>query len=450
MKTLTITHLIILAMSICVAGLFGGCGGNAISEQAETHIHDEHENEQHDETLEHHECDDHHHNGKGDHVESENKHLTDLHDHDEDEAAHHDEAGQIIHLEPEVIDAAGIHAEPVTRCSMVSNIELTGTVMPHPNGEGFIGSMVEGRVKELFVDVGDRVMGGHPLCTIESPTIGEAEAAYITALAELKFLQGDVERHQTLVAEGIGSKKEQLELEAQLASCRSTVAAAERTLHAFGFTEADIDHIQDTQHTAGRVTLRSPVSGIVVERNARLGLQVTPDSDLFHVVNLKHLRIRVDVPELHIDKVETGGEVTIVTQNGCEHTDTGKIERITGIVNPDTRTVTAYVTIRVREGELMPGSFVSVIINSVEDQRDVIAVPSDAVFSDEHGDQLVYVEIEAGEFCPAEIETGRRVNGWVEILEGISEGARVVVSGAFALHSEALKGLFGDGHGHAH
>ncbi|NQT34326.1 efflux RND transporter periplasmic adaptor subunit, partial [bacterium] len=144
-----------------------------------------------------------------DNIEEEEGHEG--HDHEAEVDGQKEEA--VIHILPQALNEAGIVVESLKPRILSSTLELPGTVLPHPQGEGFVGSLVEGRIKEIFVDIGDRVSEGEPLCVIESPTVCEAEAAYVTALAELEFVRGDLERHKILVSEGIGAQKEQLELQ---------------------------------------------------------------------------------------------------------------------------------------------------------------------------------------------------------------------------------------------
>ena len=368
------------------------------------------------------------------------------HDHEGEDGEHEEET--VIHLLPQALEEAGIVVESLKPRKLSSTLELPGTVLPHPQGEGFVGSLVEGRIKEIFVDVGDRVSEGQPLCVLESPTVGEAEAAFITALAELEFVKGDLERHKILVSEGIGAQKEQLERQARLSSGSSAVSAAERTLHAYGFNEEDIIMLESNQHTGGRVTLRSPTSGNVISRDARIGMQVTPESYLFHIVNLKKLRVHIEIPEQRIGDVSRGIEVTIISQNGHHSELKGIIDRLGDSIEHETRTLTAFVTVDNSSGKLRPGAFVTVRFSVAYGGHQVLAVPFDAVFKDKHGDNILFVETESGEFMLREVETGSSVGGWTHIISGVSEGERVVTKGAFAVKSEADKSMFGDGHGH--
>jgi len=387
------------------------------------------------------------------HGHDEHDHAAEAHDehaeegHDEHEG--HDERGDGgISLSPEALKDAGIVVEKLEPRILSSTLELPGEAMPHPSAEGFVGSLVEGRIKGIFVDVGDHISQGVALCIIESPAIGEAEAAYITSRAERQFLQADLERHNILISEGIGSQKEVAELQAALASSASLVSAAKITLYAYGFNKDDITSLESDQHIGGRVTLRSPTSGTLIHRDVRLGRQVTPETDLFHIVNLKKLRVHIDIPEKNICDITKGMEVTIISQNRNQNEVTGVIDRLGGSIEHETRSLTVFATVDNSAGLLFPGAFVMVRLLIGNEGHKVLAVPLEAVFKDEHGDQALFVELQRGKFKMREVETGISAGGWIEITAGVAAGERVVTIGSFAVKSEADKHKFGDGHGH--
>ncbi|MBT7618330.1 MAG: efflux RND transporter periplasmic adaptor subunit [Calditrichaeota bacterium] len=367
------------------------------------------------------------------------------HDHGVDEA--NDHAG-VIHIGMQGIKEAGIVVERVKKGTLKSNLNLPGTVLPHPNGEGLVGALIEGRIKALYADYGDYVEAGEALCMIESPTVGEAEAAFAISMAEYTFIKSDHIRHQQLVQEGIGSQKEVLELKMQLDMVQNTLKSAENTLMALGFSMSDIEKLRSGQQTAGVVTLRSPISGSVVNREARLGMKVNPDMDLFHIVNNSRVRVQVNIPEHEIQNIIPGMDVQVSSLNGTGNVLFASIDRISGMISEDTRTVTAFVDISNPKKNLLPGAYVTVNIDMDKGSEEAFLVPVESVICDEHGDKLVYVEVEPGGFGEREIETGYSKGGWYEVSEGLMMGERIVMKGAFAIKSEAGKSEFHGGCSH--
>jgi len=177
-------------------------------------------------------------------------------------------------------------------------------------------------------------------------------------------------------------------------------------------------------------------------------MQVTPESDLFHIVNLKKLRVHVDIPEHRISDVSKGIEVTIISQNGHHSELKGVIDRLGDRIEHETRTLTAFVTVDNPSGKLRPGAFVTVRFSVANWGDQALAVPLDAVFKDVHGDNALFVEAGEGEFMLREVETGASVGGLIQIISGVSAGERVVTKGAFSVKSEADKSEFSGGCSH--
>ncbi|MFH1736246.1 MAG: efflux RND transporter periplasmic adaptor subunit [bacterium] len=364
-----------------------------------------------------------------------------------DEHAGHDHEAEeegVVHLEPEALTAAGITMASVELRTLSETIALTGSVEPHPDGEAIIGSLIEGRVVQFFADLGDQVTAGQPLCAIESPVAWETESAFINAKAELEYLQSDLSRQQMLVEEGIGSQKELQEIDSRLKSAEATFIAAERTLKAISLVCEDLSDLTGLDCPSGLIMLSSPVDGSVVERTARVGMYVEPDADLFHIVDLNRLRVKVEIPERYLSSLYPGARATISLLHQVHGEINGSIDRVASKINPDTRTAAAYVTLQNAGDSFVPNAFVSAEI-FIGKAEYVLAVPLESVLQDEHGDNLVYVQSAPHEFVSREITTGRRMDGWVEVLGGLEKGMIVVQSGAFAIQSESLKGQFSPG-----
>lgn len=386
-----------------------------------------------------------HDHAKTEKVEAEKVDEHAGHAHEAEEADAHE---GIIHIGMSGVKEAGIVVSRVNKGSLKSNLNLSGTVLPHPDGEGLVGTLVEGRIKKLYADHGDYVVAGEALCLIESPDVAEAEAAYTMSLAEYTFIENDYKRHQQLTDEGIGSKQEALELKMQLDVLQNTVKYSENILLAIGFSNNDIQKLKSGQQTGGTVTLRSPISGSVVHREARLGMKVDPDLDLFHIVDNGHLRVKVNIPEQEFHNIIPGMKAQVSSLNGSGSVLSGSIDRIAGSISEKTRTVTAFVDVKNPLGKLLPGAFVTVNIEMKGGTADMLLVPVESVFSDSHGDQVLYVEVEPGGFVVREIVTGYSRGGLIEVSEGLVMGERIVTKGAFAVKSEAAKSEFSSGCSH--
>lgn len=359
-----------------------------------------------------------------------------------------EEHAEEIEIKPEVMEEVGIEIVAVSKRKFNQIKSYPGKVVARPNGEALVGSLVGGRVVEIPVGLGDRVLKGSALCNIESPEIGAAQAAYIRALAQYNLAQKDLERHQKLFSEKIGSEKKLIETEALEQSAKAELAATERALHSLGFLEPEVSNLMNNHSTSGILTLKSPITGTLTDWSIRLGQRVEPNDDLFHIVDLSRLWVQMSLYEKDLAYIQNDQAVEITPQSLPGNTVQGKIVRIGREVKGETRTIDCYVEVANPGGVLIPNLFVKGRVQIGSDGEEVLAVPEDAVIMDQHGDRAVYLEHEPHRFVVREVEIGRSSSGWVEVVDGLKAGERVVFKGTFFIKSEVAKGSFG--HGHAH
>ncbi len=391
-----------------------------------------------------------------------NQPESDSHDHDHDihesnhnnvsdhnDEDHEDEiqSGEII-LEPGILTEVDIEVAPVSKRYIEKTKTYPGTIVPLPDGEALVGSLVGGRVLVIPVGLGDNVSKGSPLCSFESPDIGEAQSAYLCAETENQLSQKDLIRQKKLRAENIVSEKILLEKEANVQSTHAELAAAERALYSIGFDQSEIDNLMLNRSTSGILTLRSPIAGTVVSRAIRLGQRIEPEDDLFHIVDLSRLWVQISLYERDLAHIRFNQVVDIIPQSLPGKVYQGRVVRIGREVDMETRTVDCYVEVDNKEGLLIPNLFVICRLRIDDIADPVLAVPEDSIVLDEHGDTTVYVEHEPYHFVIREVEVGRSSSGWIEVIDGLAEGERIVFKGSFFIKSEVAKGSFG--HGHAH
>ena len=358
-----------------------------------------------------------------------------------------EQTGEIA-LEPEVIAEVGIEIAPVIKRHIGEIKTYPGTIVPRPDGEALVGSLVGGRVLEIPVGLGDIVSKGSPLCSVESPDIGEVQSAYICAFAKNQLSQKDLTRQKKLRAENIVSEKILLEKEADAHSAIAELNAAERALYSIGFSQSEIESLMKNNSTSGIITLRSPIAGTVVNRAVRLGQRIESGDDLFHIVDLSSLWVQMSLYERDLATIQLSQIVNIIPQSFPNKVFQGKVVRIGKEVDKETRTIECFVEVANKEGLLIPNLFVTcrIFVDTQEDM--VFAVPEESIVLDEHGDRSVYIEHEPYHFVIREVELGRSSEGWIEVVDGLVEGERVVSKGSFFIKSEVAKGSFGHGHEH--
>ena len=359
-------------------------------------------------------------------------------EHVEGEGEHKEGAADVVVLDSAAISAAEIQLGTAGTVR-TSGLAVTGAITYDANRVSHIGPRTAGRVVALQADVGQRVGGGQTLAVLESPEVGQLRAEEREAAALLRIAEENYARERRLEEQGISSRKEVLQFEAELRRAQAAVQSARERLRALGAGGGG---------GGSRFTLGAPFPGVVVARDASLGEMATPDDQLFTVANLSHVWIELDVFERDLSRVSVGQRVDVSTAAWPGRTFPGRIVYLGAVLDSAKRTVKARVEIPNADGALKPGMFANARIQVGGEGPPTVVVPQDAV-QEVDGRRAVFVPGDLpGEFRAQPVEVGETLEGGrVAIRSGLAPGARLVVSGAFALRSELAKGEFGE-HGH--
>lgn len=355
-------------------------------------------------------------------------------------AAPDEHAGEeVVVLDTAAIRLGGIQVSVVDSITTTALL-VTGSITFDADRVSHVGSRSDGRIIAVQADLGARVRLGQALAMLESVEVGRIRAEEREAEALLKIAQENHSREQRLAEQGISSRKELLEAEAQLRRAEAALHSAEDRLDVLG---ASHDH-----GAGGQFSLVAPFAGVVVARDASLGEMATPADTLFTVADLSEVWIELDIFERDLSRVRSGQSAAVVVTAYPGRTFPGRIVYVGDVLNPTTRTVRARVEIPNPDGALKPGMFATASIQVGGGGPPMAVIPQDALQTLE-GRRVVFVPGDApGEFRAVPVEVGETIDGdRVVILAGITPGSRVVTAGAFALRSELSKGEIGE-HGH--
>ena len=345
-----------------------------------------------------------------------------------------------------------IETETVAAQPIAGIIPATGKVLVSENRVAIIGPVHEGRLVRLYAGQGSKVKKGQKLADLESADIDQAEADYLKALAdyenalrtsvaEVKLAQATYDRTKILYEKTITAGKNlqaaEHDLEVAKALAASSVAgtkaaltAARRHLLILGLKESAIDALASKPDMAAVFSLTSPIEGIVVERNATIGATVGTDANLFKIIDLSSVWIDANVFEKDLERVKLGQEVKVAVPAFPGSSFSGKVILVSSVVDPDTRSVKVRTEVPNPDGRLKPDMFANVeIITDLH--RAAISIPQSAVLND--GGKTVVFVADGGSFKKRIVTAGMQSSDRVEIIEGLTEGDKVVVKGNYLL-----------------
>src|SRR6266480_769708 len=345
-----------------------------------------------------------------------------------------------------------IEMEIVAPQPIAGTIHATGKILVPEDRMANIGPVHEGRLVRLYAGQGSKVKKGQKLADLESADIDQAEADYLKALsdyenarrtstAEVKFAQATYDRTRMLYEKTITAGKNlqaaehDLEVAKALAASsvagtRAALTAARRHLLILGLKESDVDALASKSGLAAVFSLTSPITGIVVERNATIGATVGSDANLFKIIDLSRVWIDANVFEKDLERVRRGQEVKVSVTAFPESSFSGRVILINSVVDPETRSVKIRTEVPNPDGRLKPDMFANVeIITDLH--RTAISIPQSAVLSD--GGKTVVFVAEGSGYKKQVVTAGIQSNDRVEIIDGLQAGDKVVVKGNYLL-----------------
>ncbi len=335
---------------------------------------------------------------------------------DEAQGASTVEGRAAVKVPPERAELLGIRSVPVGSGFTAGRLRTVGRVAMDERRREVVHAKYEGYVEKLFVDfTGKPVRKGQPLLAIYSSELVAAQKEY-------------------LVARGAQARLGDSSVPGVARGGADLADASRQRLRSFDLGPEEIAVLEKTGAPRRTVTLRSPVSGVVVEKTAVEGMKVSPADRLYEIADLSHVWILAEVYEKDLGSVRVGlpARVTLATQPGGEWR--GTVGFVSPTVKPDTRTVEARIDVANAGGVLKPDMFVDVSLESAPSAA--LTVPESAVIPT--GERtLVFVDKGDGHYEPREVALGARVAGGYEVRRGLTAGERVVISANFLLDSES-------------
>ena len=362
--------------------------------------------------------------------------------HDEAARADHEghEQSAPISLSDEQIKAAGIVVEQAKEHAVSEKISVTATIQPNQDRLARVAPRIAGRVVRVAANLGDRVKAGQTLAWLDSVELGQAYSEYLKARTESELTRANFERAQTLQEQQVIAQKDYLRAQSEYETARAAVNAARGKLILFGVTPS-----ADAQEAISVFPLQSPFNGTVIEKDAVIGELNQPDKAMFTIADLSTLWIQASVPEIHLARLRVGAEADVSVAAYPKERFRGYVTYIGGVLDRETRTVTARVEVKNAAGRLKPEMFATVVMQGEAIAKE-LALPQEAVVL-LSGKPTVFVAGKEG-FEQREIAIGEAFGDRVSIVSGLRVGERVVVAGAYALKAQTLKSQLGEGHEH--
>lgn len=372
-----------------------------------------------------------------------NEHNENNEGNNKEESGEHEEEASTLTLQLEQLEVMNIELGVVKQVDLGTSFKVNGQLEVPPQNMASVSAIVGGRVQSVGVIEGDYVKKGQVIAQLNNPKFITMQREYLIAKSNISYLEKDYKRKEALLKEGIASSKSFQEVEAAYNEGKSALNASKSTLQLIGINVSELENNQ----IISSIPVISPINGYVQSIAINIGKFVSPEQEMFEIVDNDHLHLGLKVFEKDIDKAKVGQKITFSLTTTPDKIYEAEIFNVGKVLDMNTRSVKVHADIIEKRHEFLAGMFVDArIVTSSK----IVNALSDEAFVSEKGLDYVFVQKEKTdeniEFEKIQVNRGISDLGFSEVLfiEEISPTTIIVIKGAYYLNSEMQKGEFGD------
>lgn len=320
--------------------------------------------------------------------------------------------GKTVKVSLDKLQRSGVRTEIVEPRVIISTVRAVGTAKHDEGRLTIVTTRSDGFIEDLFVNrTGQHVHAGEPLFRMYSPDIVRAQIDLMVAIRSVSRGTGGLDTERT-------------------------IQGAMQQLRNLGVHEGHIREVRQTGTTPRTLDWLAPATGDVIEKNVINGQRVKAGDELFRIADHSHLWVIADVAESDLPLIKRGTRATVTFRAYPMQPVEGEVTFIYPELRMETRTARVRIEVPNPDGRLKVDMYADVLFGAGADEAPVIAVPTSAVI-DSGTRQLVLIAKGEGRFEPRPVKLGRRSDGHVEVMEGVTEGEEVVTAATFLIDAES-------------
>ena len=321
-----------------------------------------------------------------------------------------------VKVNPERVQRLGVRTEPVVRRTLARTVRAVGSVQFDERRQSVLSTKFEGWIEKLHVNAtGEPVKRGQRLMEIYSPELVQAQQEYLVAADTLNALHG-------------------ANAEAQAVARRLLDGAVQR-LRYLDVPPSEVERLRREGTATRRITVQAPADGVVIEKKAVEGMRIMAGEMLYRLVDLSSVWVIAEVFEQDLALVKPGQDASVTVNAYPGRRFPGRVSFVYPTLSAETRTARVRLEIPNPDGELRADMYASVELAAAMGGSTLV-VPDSAVL-DSGTRQVVLVDRGEGRFEPRPVRTGAKGDGYYEVLEGVAEDEKIVVSATFLIDAES-------------
>ena len=312
----------------------------------------------------------------------------------------------------------GLSTATVAEQDFTRSLRTVGVVTLDETRTSHVHAKVRGFIEGISVEfIGKRVRQGQPLVTVYSQEVYAAELEFLSVLEQPAGSVG-------VTGEFASAERKAREL---------LLAGARRRLSLWDVPKGEIERLEQTRVPKRTFTLASPRTGIVIAKQALLGMFIDPSVELYLISDVRKLWVLADIYGTDVPYLKLGDTARLRIEGTLPHAMPATVAFIPPTIDEPTRTLKVRFELDNREGHIRPGAFVTVEINLSLGHG--LAIPEDAVVH--AGPRSIVFVVGSERIEPREVSLGPNLAGRYRVEKGLKAGERVATGAQFLLDSES-------------
>jgi cobalt-zinc-cadmium efflux system membrane fusion protein len=351
------------------------------------------------------------------------------------------EEGNLLSLTNAQLEVMNIELGIIKEVNLGNTLKVNGQLELPPQNKASVSALLGGRVKSVGVIEGDFVKKGQVIARLENPEFIAIQQNYLSLKSNLSFLENDYNRKKSLEKDGITSKKALQKAEADFLQGRANLNASKSTLKMLNVNLKSLEN----GNLMSAISVISPIKGFVQIVSINIGKYVSPQQQMFDIIDNDFLHLGLNIFEKDINKAKIGQKITFTLTTHTDKIYEAEIFSLGKAFETDSRSVKVHAKIIGDHEGLLSGMFV--VARILIDNKITKALPNEAFVSEKGLDYIfIQKEKDVDDVALERIQVNRGISdlGFSEVVfvKPIPKDAIFVKKGAFYVNAELNKGEF--------
>lgn len=309
-------------------------------------------------------------------------------------------------------------------------VKCSGKIDVPPQNRAQITTFIGGYVKSTNLLVGDKVIKGQALLTLQNTEFLDIQKEYLEVAEQINYLKSEYERQKTLYDEKISSQKNYLKAESDYRKTKAMYQSLREKLLMLNINPSQVEKGKLTSV----ITIYSPISGDIVIMNANVGMPIAPSDVILEIVDTQHLHLELAVFEKDILKIKEGQKIEFTVPEATKEVFNAEVHLVGKSIEGNDRTINVHGHLddNIKQ-KLLTGMFVEAGISV--DTKKGLAIPIEALITESNKNFVLLLDSSKKEysFRKVKVSIGEKTEKYVEILPDseINASSKILIKGVF-------------------